>query len=179
MDSVMGQTFEYPNLVAGTDGWSDWWHPVVGANNSTNKFFEVVFPRAIEAGDVVCASAEYEFDGLNLTSKEASITVQGIVDGSWGYVNPVTLAIYRCWPASMRNGTTLDGTHIFSGAFDVSRGTYDQQYNKTPVGHKNFRCDMRVNYCGGGCLRVRRLMVTLNGDGTPHAWAPAEGEVWP
>ena len=26
-------------------------------------------------------------------------------------------------------------------------------------------------------IRARRLMVTLNGDGVPHAWAPAEGEV--
>lgn len=26
----MGQTFEYPNFVAGTDQWTRWWTPEVG-----------------------------------------------------------------------------------------------------------------------------------------------------
>lgn len=175
----MGHTFEYPNLVAGTDAWSDWWEPAVGVTNATHRFFEVVFPRAIEVGDVVCASAEFEFDGLDLTQSGAVAFMQGTVDGSWRHANPVTLAVYYGWPKSMRHGITLAGTHVFSGAFDVSGYTYDNSYFQTPVGRRVFRCDMRVNYCGGGRLRARRLMVTLNGDGVPRAWAPAAGEVWP
>lgn len=144
------QTFQYPNLVSGTDQWSDWWEPDVGVDNSTHRFFEVEFPRAIEVGDVVCASAEYEFDGLDLTSAHADIYLQGTVENSWRYANTVALAVNKGWPASMRHGTTLDGTHVFSGAFDVSGYTYNNSYFQTPVGHRVFRCDMRVNYCGGG-----------------------------
>ena len=29
----MWQTFEYPNLVAGTDEWTDWWTPEVGTGS--------------------------------------------------------------------------------------------------------------------------------------------------
>lgn len=172
-------SFEYPNLVAGTDEWSDWWEPAVGVNNATHEFFEVVFPRAIEATDVVCSSVEYEFDGLDLTAEKAYAYPQGTVDGSWIYANTVTKAVLAGWPASMRSGVTLDGAHVFAGASDVSGSNYDNSDNQTPVGHKAFRFDLRINYCGGGRIRARRLMVTLNGDGVPHAWAPAEGEVWP
>lgn len=31
----MAQVFRYPNLVAGTDEWTDWWTPLVGVDNST------------------------------------------------------------------------------------------------------------------------------------------------
>lgn len=176
----MGQTFEYSNLVAGTDAWSDWWEPAVGAENESFYIANVKFPRAIKSDDVVCAGVEIEFDGLDLTAGGAIIIVQGNVEDSWHYSNVVARAINIGWPKSLPNhGAVLDGTYLISGVNVVSSGAYDTAWNMSPVGKAIFRFGFRIDNCGGGRLRARRLMVTLNGDGVPHAWAPAEGEVWP
>lgn len=176
----MGQEFEYPNLVAGTDTWSDWWTPAVGADNMAFYIANVKFPRAIEANDVVCAGFEIEFDGLDLTARGASIRVQGDADGSWHYSNAVVRAIELGWPKSLpKYRAVLEGTYLISGVNVVSSGTYDTEWSMSPVGKTTFSFGFRVDNCGGGRFRARRLMVTLNGDGVPHAWAPAAGEVWP
>ena len=172
--------FLYPNIIAGTDAWSDWWSPHVGVGNETINPFVVEFPRAIEADDVVCAGVEIDFDGLDLTAARAHIDVQGAVGGSWGYFNVVTGAVRVGWTKSLpRSNVVLEGTYLMSGANVISSITYDTDYNVSPVGQVEFNFGFRVDYSNGGRLRVRRLMVTLNGDGVPHAWAPAAGEVWP
>lgn len=175
----MGQTFEYPNLVAGTDAWSDWWEPAVGVSNATVWLYVVEFPRAIEADDVVCAGVEFEFDGLDLTADNSVLFVQGTAENSWHFSNVVAQAIINGFPRSLSHGNVLNGTHLISGVDAISARTYGTEWDKSPVGHTRFNIGLRVNYCGGGRLRVRRLMVTLNGDGVPRAWAPAAGEVWP
>ena len=172
--------FLYPNLVAGADAWSDWWTPSVGADNETINPFVVEFPRAIEADDVVCAGVEIDFDGLDLTADGAHIGVQGVVGGSWNYSNVVARAVLVGWPNSLhRSNAVLEGTYLMSGVNVISSITYGTNYNMSPVGQVKFNFGFRVDYSKGGRLRLRRLMVTLNGDGVPHAWAPAAGEVWP
>lgn len=167
----MAQTFKWPNLVAGTGEWSAWVAPK-NVDNFTWGFAVVEFPRAIEEGDVVCTCVEFEFDGLDLTADHAHFYVQGPVDHSWGYQNVITTAIGDGWPYSQRHGVTLDGRRMPGGTFTVPSGC-------SAIGHTMFNFGIRIDYCGGGRLRTRRLMVTLNGDGVPHAWAPAAGEVWP
>ena len=172
--------FLYPNIIAGTDAWSDWWTPAVGANNRGFYIANVEFPRAIEADDVVCAGVEIEFDGLDITADGARILVQGDVEGSWHYSNVIAWAITLGWPYSLPNSNVvLEGTHLISGVNVISSGAYDTAWNMSPVGQVEFNFGFRVDYSKGGRLRARRLMVTLNGDGVPHAWAPAAGEVWP
>ena len=172
--------FLYPNLVSGTDAWSDWRTPFVGADNSTIDLFVVEFPRAIEADDVVCAGVEIDFDGLDLTADGAYIAVQGDVGGSWHYSNVVVRAVMKGWPNSLHmSNSVLEGTYLISGVNVISSITYGTGHNMSPVGQVEFHFGFRVDYSRGGRLRARRLMVTLNGDGVPHAWAPAAGEVWP
>jgi hypothetical protein len=168
--------FLYPNIIAGTDAWSDWWTPPKGKINAGIELYTVTFPRELAAGDVVSASMEMQFDGLVLgtadTSEEYNLRLQGPVNGSFnsGLGNIVTSAL-QPWGAVFADGT-YSGTKFFSGTKAVEDG--DKFVGTTEVD-----VDIRIDNCGGGRLCVRRLMVTLNGDGVPHAWAPAAGEVWP
>lgn len=145
------QTFQYPNIVAGTDAWSDWWEPAVGAENETFYIASVEFPRAIESDDVVCAGVEMEFDGLDLTASGAKIAEQGDVEQSWHYSNVVVRAVYLGWPHSLPSyGAVLEGTHLISGVNVVSSGDYDTAWNMSPVGKTTFRFGFRIDNCGGG-----------------------------
>ena len=170
------QTFQYPNLVAGTDAWSDWWEPAKGKINAASVLYVVTFPRELAAGDVVCASMEMQFDGLVLgtadTGNDFNLRIGGAVNRSYrtGLRNIVAAAL-QSWNDVFADGT-YSGTKFFSGTRAVEAG---DKY----AGTTEDRIEIRIDNCGGGRLRVRRLMVTLNGDGVPHAWAPAAGEVWP
>jgi hypothetical protein len=170
---MMAQTFQYPNLVAGTDR-TDWWTPVARVANSARELFYVDFGRPLVVGDVVTVTADLDFDKLDITKDGASLVLQGAtsVDGVtrvWGYSNPLnrtnSRTVYR------RAGTVLDGTDRYELSNVVGEGN--------GIGVRGAEFGVRVDYCGGGSLRVRRLMVELNADGAPHAWAPAAGEVWP
>lgn len=172
----MGQTFQYPNLVAGTDAWSDWWEPPEGKINAVTTLYIVTFPRDLAVGDVVSASMEVQFDGLVLgtpdTGDEYNFRLGGMVNGFYGSgLNNIVAGALQPWGAMLADDT-YSGTKFFSGTKVVKDG------NKY-AGTAEDEVEVRIDNCGGGRLRVRRLMVTLNGDGVPHAWAPAEGEVWP
>lgn len=170
----MTQSFRYPNLVAGTDAWSDWWKPAKGIINSNITTYTVTFPRELASGDVVSASMEMQFDGLVLgtadTDNYFNLRLQGPANGRWGMGNIVTYAL-QSWNDVFSDGT-YSGTKFFSGTAAVNNGNGFAGTIEDDVG-------IRIDNCGGGRLRVRRLMVTLNGDGVPHAWAPAADEVWP
>jgi hypothetical protein len=179
----MMQTFEYPNLIAGTDEWTDWWAPEVGEENRTFKIATIELPRPIAQDDVVCVSVDFEFDKLDMTGDEAIVIPQGAVDGSWRYFNPFTHAVEyaRRDLFSSRPGV-LDGETEVANAIHVDSFNYTTEpdsWVQSPVGHSKFGFGFRVDNCGGGRLRVRRLMVELSAEGAPHAWAPASGEVWP
>ena len=172
----MEQVFQYPNLVSGTDKWTDWWTPEVGKVNSTKTPFYVDFGRQLVVGDVVTVTADLDFDKIDITKDGAFLVLQGAtsVDGvtrTWEYSNPLTCVnfqhVYR------RAGTVLDGTDRYELSNVVG------EKNGNGVGVRGAEFGVRVDYCWGGSLRVRRLMVELNAEGAPHAWAPAEGEVWP
>lgn len=174
----MAQTFQYPNLVAGTDEWTGWWTPVVGRENSCFTIANIALPRPIEQDDIVYASVEMEFDKLDLTADKAFLVFQGSVDKTWHPVNVFTIGFRRF----RFRKDVFDGSMELSATFDVNKETYntgDNAYHMTPVGHSVFEFGLRVDLCRGGRLRARRLMVELNAEGAPHAWAPAEGEVWP
>lgn len=168
--------FLYPNIISGTDAWSDWWTPAKGTINAHINLYTVTFPRELAAGDVVCASMEMQFDGLVLgtadTGNNYNLRLQGGVNGSYnsGLDNIVTSAL-QPWVAVFADGT-YSGTKFFSDTVAVNDENGFAGTTEDKVG-------IRIDNCGGGRLRVRRLMVTLNGDGVPHAWAPAAGEVWP
>lgn len=148
---MMAQTFEWPNLVSGTDAWSDWFTPAVGAENECSYIANVKFPRAIESDDVVCAGVEIEFDGLDLTASGAKIAVQGDVEKSWHYSNVVTKAVCHGWPHSLPSyGAVLEGTHLISGVQVVSSVNYGTVWEISPVGKTTFRFGFRVDNCGGG-----------------------------
>lgn len=170
------QTFEYPNLVSGTDKWTDWWTPEVGKENSTFKIATIALPRPIEQDDTVCVSICMEFDKLDLTVDKSSLAFQGAVDHSWHFVNPFTTRF-----RTMKHGV-FDGAVELSATFPVDSFSYStgaDTWIQSPVGHSIFEFGLRADYCGGGSLRARRLMVELNTEGQPHAWAPPAGEVWP
>lgn len=172
----MMQTFQYPNLVSGTDEWTDWWTPEVGKENSCFTIAFISLPRPIEQDDILCASVEIEFDKLDLTADKAFLAFQGSVDNSWRPFNAFTVGFRRF------KHDVFDGAIELSATFGINTHTYntgDNAYNTTPVGHSVFEFGMRADHCGGGSLRARRLMVELNAEGAPHAWAPADGEVWP
>lgn len=167
------QTFQYPNLVAGTDR-TDWWTPVVGVANSVRTLFYVDFGRPLVVGDVVTVTADLDFDKLDITKDGASLVLQGAtsVDGvtrGWKYSNPLNRISFR--NVYRRAGTVLDGTDRYELSNVVGEGN--------GVGIRGAEFGVRVDLCGGGSLRVRRLMVELNAGGAPHAWAPADWEVWP
>ena len=166
--------FLYPNIIAGTDAWSDWWSPIKGIINSGISLYTVTFPRKLAAGDVVSASMEMQFDGLVLgtadTDEGYNLRLQGATNGSFNMKN-IVIAALQPWEDVFADGT-YNGTKFFSGTVAVNDGDRF-------AGTIEDEVDIRIDNCGGGRLRARRLMVTLNGDGVPHAWAPAGGEVWP
>lgn len=175
------QTFEYPNLLAGTDQWTDWWTPTVGKDNRCMVLGLVDFGRPLVVGDVVTLHAEVEFDKLDLTGNKAILFAQGTTafdDGkktTWAYNNPLcphTSDSERFFP---HRGAVFDGAEAMSlrNVIAEKNGVIDGK------GLRYAELGFRCNYCGGGRLRVRRLMVEFDAEGAPHAWAPAAGEVWP
>lgn len=175
----MAQEFMYPNLAAGTDEWSEWNTPAIGATDYGKRILSMTFPRELALGDVVHSSVEVEFKKLDLTAQKSRFRFQGAVDGSWHPDNPVCNSINVGLNKLINSTRLLDGVHIFYGSFSVHDRYIAGGWNTTPAGHKVFSLGYRIDLCRAGSFRVRRLMVTLNGDGVPHAWAPGEGEVWP
>lgn len=148
------QTFQYPNLVSGTDKWTDWWTPEVGMDNSTLSIATIELPRPIAQDDVVCVSVDFEFDKLDLTGDEAIVNPQGAVDGSWHYLNPFTYAVLgaRSDLFSSRPGV-LDGETEVVNTFRVDSYSYTTEadsWAQSPVGRSVFNFGLRANYCGGG-----------------------------
>lgn len=143
----MAQTFQYPNLVAGTDEWTDWWMPEVGKDNSCCTVATIRLPRPIAQDDIVSASIEIEFDKLDLTADKAVLAFQGTVDKSWYPFNAFTTG-FRHFKHDV-----FDGALELSATLAVNTRTYStvvNAYNATPVGHSVFGFGMRVDYCGGG-----------------------------
>lgn len=181
----MGQVFQYPNLVAGTDEWTDWYTPEVGKRNIGVNFATVYFPRPLAEGDVVTTTVTIEADSLDLTASDGALTLQGQTwmqqgGSSWAHDSPLSNYIEadgnRSYVRSkIAHGVVYDGLHHFDNVCHVTSASGA----RAPIGaiRSTFAC--RIGNCGGGRLRVRRLMVELNAEGAPHAWAPAEGEVWP
>lgn len=181
----MGQVFQYPNLVSGTDVPTAWYEPPIGKTNVCVDFATVYFPRPLADGDVVATTVTVEADGLDLTAPGGALSLQGETwmqqgGSSWTHDNPLVDYTKADGSTShpmfrIAHGVVYDGLHHFDNVYHVTsaRGA------KAPIGAIRCTYACRVDNCGGGRIRVRRLMVTLNGDGTPHAWAPAEGEVWP
>ena len=179
------QTFEYPNLVPGTFEWIDWWTPKTGAANVTNnRMYMIELPEPLKADDTIGVSLDVEFEGLDLMADGAAYGIQGacVVDGadSWRYCNPFSTLLYSTKYGHFSGGV-FTGFHTISNVGKVSDRTYNPTgFNMSPVGLSKFYVGVRLDYCGGGGrIRARRLMVTLNGHGAPHAWAPASGEEWP
>lgn len=142
----MEQTFEYPNLVSGTDEWTSWWTPAVGKENSCFTIATIALPRPIEQDDIVCVSVEMEFDRLDLTADKANLSFQGPVDNSWHPCNPFVAGFKRL------KYDVFDGMMELSNTFRVNSYTYNTtpgSYNTTPVGHSKFEFGFRVDNCGG------------------------------
>lgn len=142
----MGQTFEFPNLVAGTDAWSDWWEPDKGINVCI-PLYTVTFPRELAAGDVVSASMEMQFDGLVLgtadTGEDYNLRLQGVVNRSYGsgLRNIVTGAL-QPWNDVFADGT-YSGTKFLIGTKAVEAG---DKY----AGTTEDAVEARIDNCGGG-----------------------------
>lgn len=181
----MTQSFRYPNLVAGTDAPTAWFEPPKWKPNVGTDFFTVDFPRPLAEGDVVATTMAIEADGLDVTASGGKLTLQGQTwmqqgGSSWAHDSPLTNYIDAGGKVDyirsmIAQGVVYDGLHYFDNVCHVTsaRGT------RAPIGAIRCTIACRVDNCGGGRFRARRLMVTLNGDGVPHAWAPAAGEVWP
>lgn len=134
---------------------------------------------------MVATTATIEADGLDLTAPGGVLSLQGQTwmqqgGSSWVHDSPLSNYIKADGTTNygmsrIARGVVYDGLHRFDNVCHVTSA----QGARAPIGAIRCTFACRVDNCGGGRLRVRRLMVTLNGDGTPHAWAPAEGEVWP
>ena len=177
--------FLYSNLVAGTDVPTAWYEPQTGLSNVYYDFLTVDFPRPLADGDVVATTLTVEADGLDLTATGGELTLQGETwmqqgGSSWTHDNPLTNYTdadgnTNYSRSKIARGVVYDGLHYFDNVCHVTSA----QGTHAPIGVIGCSLACRVDYSRGGRLRVRRLMVTLNGDGVPHAWAPAAGEVWP
>lgn len=140
----MAQEFMYPNLVAGTDEWTDWFAPKVGGTNSVDRFAYVDFGRPLVVGDVVTVTADLDFSKLDITKDGAFLIVQGAtsVDGSkmvWKYSNQLTNTNFRT--IYRRAGTVLDGTDRYELSNVVGEGN--------GVGIRGAEFGVRVDLCGG------------------------------
>lgn len=178
----MGQSFEYPNLVAGTDVPTAWYEPPTMKANVGVSFLTVDFPRPLVDGDVVATTVTVEADGLDLTAPGGALTLQGQTwmqqgGSTWAHDHPLTAYTEadgntNYGRAKIARGVVYNGLHHFDNVYHVTSA----HGARAPIGAIRCTLECRVDNCGGGRLRVRRLMVTLNGDGVPHAWAPAEGD---
>lgn len=145
----MEQTFEYPNLVSGTDKWTNWWTPAVGKTNSCMVVCYVDFGRPLAVGDVVAFTADVEFDKLDLSGSGASLWTQGtsaLGDGKykWWYSNP--LFPYRGGYFFAHRGAVFDGVERMSLRNVVSEWNGVEDGKGIRYAEFGFRCD----YSGGG-----------------------------
>lgn len=139
----MAQTFKWPNLVAATDEWSDWFSPVVGGTNSTFKFHK---PEELELreGQIVCTSVELEFDGFWIdtsTDPRNALLSQGAVDDAWHIPNVIMIGLFL-----VNFATPTSGRRTFSHTYVVNRSVV-KNYGSGP--HR-FSFGMRCDGCGGG-----------------------------
>lgn len=141
----MAQEFRYPNLVAGTDAWTDWFEPETNVKNATASLYVVTFPRKLEVGDVVCASMDVQFDGLVLGTKYSgdfyNFRIQGTADHSWRLSNAVAFALQAIGD-KLADGT-YDGLKTFCGTYAVTSGD-------SAVGTSRDDLSVRLDNCGGG-----------------------------
>lgn len=139
------QTFEWPNLVAGTDAWTDWFEPETNTKNATALLYVVTFPRKLEVGDVVCASMDVQFDGLVVGTKDSgdyyNLRIQGTADRSWRSDNAVAFALQDIGD-KLADGT-YDGLKTFCGTYAVASGS-------SAVGTSRNNIGVRLDNCGGG-----------------------------
>ena len=153
------QTFEYPNLVPGTDEWLDWWTPKTGAANVTNNhMYKIELPEPLKADDTIGVSLDVEFKGLDLMADGAKFGIQGacVVDGadSFEYYNPFSGLLYMTKYGHFSDGL-FTGFHTISNVGKVSDRTYSSSgYPMSPVGLSKFYVGMKVDYWGGGRPRA-------------------------
>lgn len=145
----MAQTFRYPNLIAGTDQWTDWWTPEVGMDNRCMVLGWVDFGRPLVVGDVVTLHAEVEFDKLDLTGNKAILVTQGTTafdDGktTWRYNDP--LCPYTRDFFFPHRGAVFDGAEAMSlrNVIAEKNGVIDGK------GLRYAELGFRCNYSGGG-----------------------------
>lgn len=138
--------FLYPNLISGTDAWSDWWNPIKGVINAHISLYTVTFPRELAVGDVVCASIEMQFDGLVLGTADTydgfNLRLQGRVNGSWSGLHNIVITALQPWEDMFADGT-YSGTKFFSGTVAVNDGSKFAGTTEDEVG-------IRIDNCGGG-----------------------------
>lgn len=170
----MGQTFEYPNLIAGTRSGKGWTYqgPAGGSvtynetvkalalqGTSRTEFFMFSPPVVLHKGidyTLHCFAANTS----NMLSTELFVLDLDGSSDSYQWIG----ANVR-WKAPGPRGGWLDAT------FRLGARARDG----VPF---RLRFDNNGSTDGSDCLIwFRDIMLT---EGTePHAWAPAEGEVWP
>lgn len=136
--------FEYPNLVTGTDKWTDWWAPGVGISNSCTSLAFVDFGRPLVVGDVLTINATVEFNKLDLAGSNALIYMQGktaFEDGNyvWKYGNP--LAPYTNDYFFAHRGAVFDGVENVSWKNVVHEGNGVNNGKGLRYVEVGFRCD--------------------------------------
>jgi hypothetical protein len=171
---MMGQTFQYPNLLSGTrdgTGWSKNGHKP--SNFGYSKSIRALYVQGTATKEfflysppvVLHKNTDYTLHCLSANTANMRGTGLYVLDG---------------WTSS--DSYNWIGAHVnlktpgpWGGWLDATFRLYDDARDGVPF---RLRFDNYGSTDGSNCLIwFRDIMLT---EGTePHAWAPAEGEVWP
>lgn len=176
----MAQTFLYPNHLRIHDGQK---RSLALVGPMTVKYargfmeFDLV-GADIEPGDVLCMSFRLRMRGV--TGDLQRIGIEPLILRSDGSAHRDYL---DCWVTPDHCVHEADGSLSYDGLetrtfgplkFGYSINTNIQPYFYIqPVDRSSFQI------AAGGGIYVDHVMVTWGPSEEPHAWAPAEGEVWP
>lgn len=168
----MEQTFEYPNLLAGTrsgDGWTRRGSGAGGGYNH-NTGIELYNSKATEdflfsPPVVLHKNIDYTLHCFASSTANMSSTELWVLDGNHASDSYNWIGAHPALKTPGPGGAWLDAT--FRLRADARDGVPFQ-----------LRFDNNGSTDGENCIIwFRDIMLT---EGTePHAWAPASGEVWP
>ena len=170
----MAQTFEWPNLLAGTRSGKGWTYE--GPAGGTVTYIETIKALAMQGTSrteffmfsppvVLHKDTDYTLHCFAANTANMSSTDIWVLDTD-GYASS-----YQWIGASLNNKNPGPGGVWLDWTFRLDANARDG-------GTFNVRFDNNGSTNGQNCLIWFRDVMLVEGT-EPRAWAPAEGEVWP
>lgn len=166
------QTFQYPNLLTGTRSGKGWTRSGSGASGGYNPDTGIALHNTQSSENflkspsvVLHKNTDYTLHCFAANTSNMSGTDVWVLDIAGGSSSYQQIGAYLLDKNPGPRGTWLDWTFRLNP-------------NSRDGGSFRLRFDNNGSTDGQNCLIwFRDIMLT---EGTePHAWAPAEGEVWP